>query len=150
MSTIVELEKRLVDSIVRDEMSFPEAVDSLLSFLLTGGKGRPTDGVILELQEVSKCQASGRGIVILVEGQLVDRIQVEVLVDQQQAGLASATILVGTNDRAPAKYGSSGHQDMVKSIFADSSNEIPWRRRFYRDETGWSSFDVNGQRSEGE
>lgn len=136
---MVDVEKELVDCIRRGSRPFHEAVDVFVGQLLSEcdhGR-RPGDGVLFEWETVEPGRATGTGIIVMIDGQLVQPLRVGFELDATTGGLASGFVHFGNADLPDASYGSQAHRKLAKQILADPAVEFPWIERFYRHSDGW-------------
>ncbi len=140
LQTIADFEQLLVDSIIAGVEPLHEAVDGLLSCLLSGVDGyshRPTDGVLFKHTEVTDCKFLGSGLVVLIDGQLVEPLRVELSLNGSKTELQFGLVCLGDEKRAAVGYGSKEHRRMALEILADPQLEYSWKERFRRDDAGW-------------
>ena len=136
----MDVEQRLLETVVRKSPDFAEAVDALVGQLLAevGYRDRPTDGVLLSWEEVHDDAAFGFGFVVMIEGQLVEPLRVQLRLNPARCGLASGLVQFGSRDHGAVTYGGSEHHRMARQILGNRSVEFAWREQFHRGPDGWS------------
>jgi hypothetical protein len=93
--------------------------------------------VLFEWETIEGGRATGTGLVIMIDGQLVQPLRVEFVLDATSSCLASGFVRLGSADVRDASYGSQAHRNLVKQMLADPTVEFPWIERFYWDSKGW-------------
>ena len=141
----MDIEQRLLESVVRKSPDFAQVVDAFVGQLLAeaGYPGRPTDGVLFSWQEFQDDGAFGFGLVVMIEGQWVEPLRVQLCLNPARCALASGLVQFGSRDHGAVAYGGSEHHRMERQILGNRSLEFAWREQFHGGPDGWSRLPPN-------
>jgi hypothetical protein len=141
----MDVEQRLLESIVRKAPDIAEVVDAFVGQLLAevGYPGRPTDGVLFSWEEFHDDRFFGFGLVVMIEGQRVAPLRVQLGPDPARCRFASGLVQFGTRDHGAVAYGSGEHHRMARQILANRSLEFDWMEQFHAGPDGWSRLPPN-------
>lgn len=135
----MEIEKELLDCIARGTRPFHEVVDAFVGQLLGESmiSDRWSDGVLFEWESIEHNRASGAGVVVLIDGQIVQPLRVEFELDPTTGCMVAGFVYFGNTDLPNVAYGSQAHRKLSMQILADPTVDFAWIERFFRDALGW-------------
>jgi hypothetical protein len=143
--TSMNIEQRLLESVVRKSPDFAEVVDAFVGQLLAeaGYSRRLTDGVLFSWEELQGDGAFGFGLILMIEGQWVEPLRVQLRLNPARRGLASGIVQFGSRDHGDVAYGGSEHHRMARQILGNRSLEFAWREQFHGGPEGWRRLPLN-------
>lgn len=121
-----------------------EALESLLDGLLAtlGGLGpRPTDGLTIRRQEISRSALWALGTAYMLDGADHEPVWVEFTFDPARDAIASAQVLFGIRDTELAGVRRSKLEDLLLGYPHETKSTVPWREAFTRDASGWKRME---------
>jgi hypothetical protein len=139
MPSIREIELALLHS-RSAKNEFAKSVDILLGLLFSEVPdvlNRVTDGVLFESFEVATNEIAASGIAILIDGQKVQPLRIELQFDADQSQIIAGTLHFGDAGRPPAPYGSSAHGKLARQIIASPRRDFSWEHFWRRTAHGW-------------